>query len=139
MSERRGQQTPMTETDYIPAGEGQGQSATFTAEQIAAGFEIAVERVHRALAGEFQLGADARVDSRQAQQLAEVLLGDEELAEREAALMRLGAFTPRPDEDWGIGDRPPGEESDRYAASADQPADVRASRAASHDPSQPTG
>lgn len=139
MSERRVSLEPETAAGYVPAGEGQGQSATFTAEQIAAGFEVAEERVHRALEGEFHLGADARVDSRQAQQLAEVLLGDEELAEREAALMRLGAFTPRPDEDWGIGDRPPGEESDRYAASADHPADVRASRRGSHDPSQPTG
>ncbi len=125
--------------EYAPAGEAQGETARFSAEQIARGFEVEIDRVHHAMSGEFGLGADGRVDSRQAQHLAEVILGDEELAEREAALMRLGAFTPRPDEEWGIGDRPPGQESDRYAASADKPADVRASRDASYDPSQPTG
>ena len=57
------------------------------------------------LAGEFGLGADGRVDSRQAQHLAEVILGDQPLAEQEAALMRVGAFTPRPDHGWGSGRR----------------------------------
>jgi len=99
--------------EYAPAGEAQGEDARFSAEQIAHGFEVAIERVHRAMAGEFNLGADGRVDSRQAQHLAEVILGDQTLAEQEAALMRLGAFTPRPDHEWGVGETPPGEESDK--------------------------
>ena len=99
--------------EYAPAGEAQGEDARFSAEQIARGFEVEIDRVHRAMSGEFSLGADGRVDSRQAQHLAEVILGDQPLAEQEAALMRLGAFTPRPDHDWGIGETPPGEESDK--------------------------
>ena len=99
--------------EYAPAGEVQGEAARFSAEQIAQGFEVEIDRVHRALSGEFGLGTDGRVDSRQAQHLAEVILGDKPLAEQEAALMRVGAFTPRPDHDWGIGETPPGEESDK--------------------------
>jgi hypothetical protein len=99
--------------EYAPAGEAQGEGASFSAEQIAHGFEVEIDRVHRAMAGEFGLGADGRVDSRQAQHLAEVILGDQPLAEQEAALMRVGAYTPRPDHGWGIGETPPGEESDK--------------------------
>jgi hypothetical protein len=99
--------------EYAPAGEAQGVDARFSAEQIANGFEVEIDRVHRAMAGEFGLGADGRVDSRQAQHLAEVILGDQPLAEQQAALMRVGAFTPRPDHGWGIGETPPGEESDK--------------------------
>jgi hypothetical protein len=99
--------------EYAPAGEAQGEDALFSAEQIARGFEVEIGRVHRALSGEFGLGADGRVDSRQAQHLAEVILGDQPLAGQEAALMRVGAFTPRPDHGWGIGETPPGEESDK--------------------------
>lgn len=125
--------------EYAPAGEAQGLGATFTADQVAAGFAVAVDRVHRAIAGEFNLGPDGRVDSKQAQHLAEVILGDEELAEREAALMRLGAFTPRADQDWGLGETAPGEESDRFAAAADTLEDERASPRGSYDQSQPAG
>ncbi|MCC2628631.1 MAG: hypothetical protein K0S14_2281 [Thermomicrobiales bacterium] len=99
--------------EYAPAGEAQGEDARFSAEQIARGFEVALDRVHRAMSGEFGLGANGRVDSRQAQHLAEVILGDQTLAEQEAALMRAGAFTPRPDHEWGVGETPPGEESDK--------------------------
>jgi hypothetical protein len=99
--------------EYAPAGEAQGEDARFSAEQIARGFEVAIDRVHRAMSGEFGLGASGRVDSRQAQHLAEVILGDQTLAEQEAALMRAGAFTPRPDHEWGVGETPPGEESDK--------------------------
>jgi hypothetical protein len=102
--------------EYAPAGEAQGEGARFSAEQIARGFEVAIDRVQRAMAGEFGLGVDGRVDSRQAQHLAEVILGDQTLAEQEAALMRLGAFTPRPDHEWGVGETPPGEESDKLEA-----------------------
>ena len=125
--------------EYIPAGEAQGQGASFTAEQVASAFDVAIDRVHRAMAGEFNLDAGGRVDSRQAQHLAEVILGDQSLDVRSAALMQLGAFTPRADQDWGLGETAPGEESDRFAASADVLEDERASRQASHDPSQPTG
>src|SRR5215204_1076816 len=99
--------------EYAPAGEAQGEGERFSAAQIARGFEVAIDRVHRALSGEFGLGADGRVDSRQAQHLAEVILGDQTLAEQEAALMRVGAYTPRPDHEWGIGETPLGEESDK--------------------------
>lgn len=104
--------------EYSPAGEAQGTNETFTADAVADAFGVAVERVHNALRGEFALGPEARVDSRQAQHLAEVILGDLPQAEREAALMRLGAFTPRPDHDWGIGEAAPGEESDKVKESA---------------------
>jgi hypothetical protein len=119
----------------LPAGETQGIDATFTAGQIAEAFGVDLERVERAIAGEFGGNAGAGVDSRQAQRLSEVLLFDQPLENREAALMQLGAFTPRPDEVWGIGDEPPGEESDRLAASADKPADELASKDASYAPS----
>ncbi len=99
--------------EYAPAGEAQGEAARFSADQIARGFEVEIDRVHHAMSGEFGLGADGRVDSRQAQHLAEVILGDQPLAEQEAALMRVGAFTPRTDHDWGLGETPPEEESDK--------------------------
>jgi hypothetical protein len=105
--------------EYAPAGEAQGIAATFSAAQVAGAFAVAVDRVHRALAGEFALGPDGRVDSRQAQHLVEVILGDHPQAEQQAALMRLGAFTPRPDHDWGIGEAAPGEESDRVVGDDD--------------------
>jgi hypothetical protein len=92
----------------LPAGERQGINATFTAGQIARAFDIDPARVERAIVGEFGASAAGRVDSRQAQRLSEVLLFDQPLENREAALMRLGAFTPRPDEEWGFGDEPPG-------------------------------
>ena len=104
--------------EYAPAGEAQGRGETFAAGDVADAFGAAVERVHNAMRGEFSLEPDARVDSRQAQLLAEVMLGDRPQAEQEAALMRLGAFTPRPDHDWGIGEAAPGEESDKVKTSA---------------------
>ena len=104
--------------EYAPAGEAQGNDTSFAAGEVAAAFGVAIERVHNAMAGEFALAPDAAVDSRQAQHLAEVILTDLPQAEREAALMRLGAFTPRPDHDWGIGEAAPDEESDKVKESA---------------------
>jgi hypothetical protein len=104
---------------YVPAGEGQGQRECFDAEAIARAFEVDLARVERAITHEFRLDARSLVDSRQAQHLAEVILGDQPLDVREAALMRLGAFTPRPDHAWGLGETPPGEESDRLIRSSD--------------------
>ena len=49
--------------DYIPAGEGQGLHTHFSAEQVANAFGVAVERVHRAFAGEFNLEPEAKVVS----------------------------------------------------------------------------
>lgn len=138
MSDRRVDAGVIGPGEYAPAGELQGIGATFSADQVARAFGVDPVRVHRALAGEFDLGPDARVDSTRAQHLAEVLLGDQPLDQREAALMTLGAFTPRPDEAWGVGDTAPGEESDRYAASPGVPEDELASRTGSHDPSQPS-
>ena len=128
-----------TETEYVPSGEAQGQEMRFSASRVAEAFGVAVERVHRALAGEFNLPPEAAVDSKQAQQLAEVLIGDQPLDQQEAGLMQLGAFTPRRDQEWGLGETPPGEESDRLAASADALEDEVASERSSNDPSYPTG
>ncbi len=44
--------------EYTPAGEAQGLGATFTADQVAGAFNVAIDRVHRAIAGEFNLGQD---------------------------------------------------------------------------------
>jgi hypothetical protein len=123
--------------EYAPAGELQGIGETFSADQVAAAFNVDVHRVHNAMAGEFRLGPNATVDSRQAQQLAEVMLTDQPLDIREAALMTLGAFTPRADQAWGVGETAPGEESDRFVADAHHPEDEVASSRSSHDASQP--
>lgn len=100
--------------EYVPAGEAQGQDARFTADQVAGAFEVAVERVHNAFRGEFGLDVGASVDSRQAQQLAEVIIGDQPQDQQQAALMTLGAFTPRTDEDYGRGQGKPSDESDKF-------------------------
>jgi hypothetical protein len=123
--------------EYAPAGEARGAAATFTADQIAAAFAVDIDRVQRALAGEFALAPHDRVDSRQAQHLAEVILGDQPMAEREAALMRLGAFTPRADHGWGIGEAAPHEESDRVVTV--NPETARARHQQTHDPEKTTG
>lgn len=99
--------------EYLPAGAGGPTGATFGRDAIAGAFAVDPSRVEAALAGEFGLEADAVVSSTQAQDLAEVLLGDQPLDVREAALMRLGAFTPRADHEIGLGEKDPADESDR--------------------------
>jgi hypothetical protein len=107
---------------YVPAGEDQGRDATFSASELASAFEVAADRVHRAMQGELGLPSSASVDSRQAQALAEVLLGDLPLEQREAALMRLGAYTPRADMiDASVEEKPAGEMSDRIRPSEEAP------------------
>lgn len=113
--ERLGYHVEATDQGRPAAGETQGIDDTFDAPSVAAAFDVAEERVHNALRGEFQLGPDARVDSKQAQQLAEVLLGDQPMDQQMAALMRLGSFTPRPDDAWGFGDKAPGEQGERLS------------------------
>ncbi len=107
------------EGEYTPAGEDQGVSSSFTADQVATAFEVDVQRVHNAIKGEFGLGPDGQVDSKGAQQLAEVILGDKPQDVQQGALMTLGAFTPRTDHDWGFGEKPDDEESDRLKRTAD--------------------
>jgi len=124
--------------EYAPAGELQGEGTRFSPDQIASAFHVDRSTVDRAIRGEFGRAAERGVTSREAQRLSEVLLPDTPLPEREAALMVLGAFTPRRDEEWGLGDTAPGEASDRYAARPDEPADDLASRTGSYDPSQPS-
>lgn len=124
--------------ESAPAAERPGSGASFSAAEIATAFGVAVDRVHHAMAGEFKLAAEDRVDNRQAQQLAEVLLTDQPLDIREAALMTLGAYTPERDDIWGVGDAPPGAESNRSTADPHLPPDEMASREGSFDPSQPT-
>jgi hypothetical protein len=102
-----------TNTSPSPVDEGQGIAATFSADRVAAAFGVDVARVRRAIEGEFGRSPDEEIDSRQAQQLAEIFLADQPLDRRLAALMQLGAFTPRSDMEWGLGDAPLGEESDR--------------------------
>ncbi len=99
--------------EYAPSGEAQGEARTFSRDELAAAFGAAPERVAAAMWGELELTADARVTSAQAQDLAEALLSDEPLDVRQAALMTLGAFTPRPDHAFGVGEAAPGEESDK--------------------------
>jgi hypothetical protein len=105
--------------EYAPSGEAQGTRQTFGAGEIAVAFAVEESRVRRALAGEFGLNSGGSVDSQQVQHLAEVILGDQPQDQREAALMRLGAFTPRPDHEFGIGEAAPGEESDRVVGDDD--------------------
>ena len=117
---------------YIEAGETVSPSKTFSVDEVAGAFGVERDRVLRALDGEFALGSDARIDSKMAQQLVEVLLGDLPLAQHEAALMELGAFTPRRDATWGAGSGPADEESDRQSAVAGVPADDLPSERSSH-------
>ena len=131
--------TRRSDTEYLPAGEAQGTGMVFTAGEIASAFNVAADRVERAFAGEFGLAPDEAVTSKRAQHLAEVMLADRPMDEREAALMRLGAFTPRPDQAWGLGETASGEESDRFAATSEMLEDERASETSSHDPAYPSG
>lgn len=108
-----------SEGEYIPFGEESGVRDTFDLEQIAHAFEVEPERVHQAMLGEF--GSDTeRVDSKQAQHLAEVLIGDQPQDHQMAALMKLGAFTPRTDHNEGIGEKDPDDESDKLAGSVEE-------------------
>lgn len=100
--------------EYAPAGEESGMDATFSLDQIARAFDVEPDRVHRAMTGEF--GSDEiQVSSKQAQHLAEVLLGDLPQDRQMAALITLGAYTPRPDQVEGVGDEDPDDESDKLA------------------------
>lgn len=98
--------------EYAPVGEEQLVGETFGLNQIARAFEVEPERVKRAVSGEFG-SEETRVDSRQAQHLAEVLLGDQPQDHQMAALIKLGAYTPRPDHVEGLGEKDPAEESDK--------------------------
>lgn len=119
---------------YVEAGEERDETATFTVEQVAVAFDVEPVRVRRAVDGEFGPGAGDRVDARQARHLTEVILGDLPQDRRDAALMRLGVFTPRSDASDGIGQGAPDDESDRQSARAGIPDDELASRRSSHDP-----
>jgi hypothetical protein len=118
-----------------PHGEGNNPASEFNANDVATAFEVELDRIERAMRGEFGLEPNASINSYQAQQLAEVILAERPIADRQAALMRLGAFTPRSDVEWGIGDTHRGEESDRLAGSAKKPEDELASKQSSIDPS----
>jgi hypothetical protein len=98
--------------EYAPAGEERGVGTTFSLEEIASAFAVEPDRVQRAMTGEFG-SADILVDSKQAQHLAELLLGDLPQDRQLAALMTLGAYTPRSDHDTGLGEKDPADESDK--------------------------
>jgi hypothetical protein len=106
--------------EYTPAGEGQGRADAFSAREVADAFGVDIARVHEAMHGEFGLEAEDTVVSTQAQELAELLLGDQPQDRQQAALMTLGAFTPRTDHDTGLGERAEGEESDRLVRRGDK-------------------
>jgi hypothetical protein len=99
--------------DSGPTGATPAPGNVFTAGQIAEAFSLSQERVERAIREAFGPRAVGGVNDKQAQDLAEELLADRPLDQREAALLTLGAFTPRADDAWGLGDKAPGEESDR--------------------------
>jgi hypothetical protein len=123
---------------YVEAGEDVNPDRTFSADEVSDAFGVDRKRVGRAMAGELGLGESQPLRSKDAQRLVEVLLGDRPMDEREAALMKLGAFTPRRDADWGLGSGPPNEESDRQSAQAGTPDDELASERSSHAPSMPS-
>lgn len=119
-----------------PAGVPEPIRQGFNAAQIANAFGVELERVHNAMRGEFDYDPHAMVNDKQAQHLAEVLLGDQPLDRREAALMTLGAFTQRADRDWGLGDKAPGEESDRLQHEDDRFDDTKLGTDAGDEKSQ---
>lgn len=123
---------------YIEAGEDVSPARRFSADEVASAFGVAKERVLNAMRGEFALGPEATIDDKQAQDLVEVLFGDLPLDQREAATMRLGAYTPRRDAEYGLGSGPPDEESDRESARAGIPPDELASRRSSHAHNMPS-
>ena len=98
--------------EYAPKGEQASTTQTFLPVDIAEAFGVELDRVNQAIIGEFGSQRD-NIDSRQAQQLAEVLLADQPQDEQLAALIKLGAYTPRPDHVEGLGEKDPGEESDK--------------------------
>lgn len=106
--------------EYTPAGENQGTDRTFTSREVAEAFGVEEQRVVNAFQGEYNLGADGRISSAQAQELAEIFLGDQPLDQQEAALMQLGAYTPRADDvEASATPKAPGEESDKLRPSQD--------------------
>jgi hypothetical protein len=106
--------------EYTPAGEDQGTDQTFTAGQVAEAFGVDIERVHNAFKGEYGLGSDGEISSKQAQNLAEMILSDLPLDGQQAALMKLGAFTPRSDDvEASATPKAPGEQSDKLRPSQD--------------------
>lgn len=122
MTDNANRPTGETEPQYVPEGEDSGVDASFSPRHVADAFGVDIERVKRAFEGEFGLGADDLVDSRQAQHLAEVIIGDRPQAERDEALMELGAFTPRHDAaDATVEEKQPGELSDRLRPSEEVP------------------
>ena len=123
---------------YIEAGEDVSPARRFSADEVASAFGVEKERVLRAMRGEFGLGPEATNDDKQAQDLVEALFGDLPLDQREAATMKLGAFTPRRDAEYGLGSGPPEVESDRESARAGTPPDELASERSSHAPNTPS-
>lgn len=105
-----------------PPGEDQGLNTEFTASAVAEAFGVDIDRVYKAMQGEFGLDERGTVDSRQAQHLAEVILGDQPMDQQEAALMQLGAYTPRADTiEATATEKPAGELSDRLRSTEEAP------------------
>lgn len=98
--------------EYAPVGEENGTASKFSLDEIANAFAVESDRVRSAMTGEFG-SDDLTVNSAQAQHLAEVLLGDLPQDQQMAALIKLGAYTPRPDHVERLGEKDPAEESDK--------------------------
>ena len=69
-------------SEHDPPGETGGVDALFSAEAVADAFEVDINRIYEALAGEFGFGPAGTIDSRQAQHLTDVVLGDQPQADR---------------------------------------------------------
>src|SRR4051794_17167685 len=92
--------------EYVPAGENARTDVRFDIAQIGAALGLDPQIVDAAAHSEFGSPQGALLDSRHVQRLAELLLADQPLADREAALLQFGAYTPRADVGDGIGDAP---------------------------------
>jgi hypothetical protein len=104
--------------EYTPAGENQGKYRRFSAGEVAEAFGVDLDRVYNAFQGEYGLASDGKISSHQAQELAEIFLGDLPLDGQQAALMNLGAFTPRSDDtEASATPKAPGEQSDKIRRS----------------------
>lgn len=113
----RNELTAPLEDEHDPPGEDQGEHSDFSADQVARAFDVGRERVVRAFDGEFRIDDSGLIDSRQAQHLADVLLADKTQEERDTALIKLGAFTPRRDTIApSVSEKAPGEIDDTRLA-----------------------
>jgi hypothetical protein len=73
---------PSIANKSLPHWEGNNPLTEFTTVDVATAFEVDIDRIERAIRGEFALEPDASISSYQAQLLAEVVLAERPIAER---------------------------------------------------------